>query len=169
MRNRDAPGDVSGRVEPVSVTMQQRLAILQDISKTWLELMRSLRGLNDEQIERSGTVGDWSVKQVMGHIAYWDAHLIDEIKRLEAGQESVDSTSTDWNLDHANASRAAEDARRDVSAVKVEMDSTHQKLMDLLEVTPVISREAVRDDTYEHYPEHTAAIRAWRATLEKAR
>lgn len=152
----------------MSVTLQERLSILQDISKTWLELMRSLRGLSDEQIERAGTIGDWSVKQVMGHVAFWDAHAIDEVKTLEAGQEPEDSASTDWDLDRANASRAADDAGRGISSVKVEMDSTHQKLMDLLEVTPVLSRDVVKNDTYEHYPEHTAAIRAWRDTLPKA-
>lgn len=151
----------------MSVTLQERLAILQDISKTWLELMRSMRGLSDEQIEKPGTIGDWSVKQVMGHIAFWDAHAIDEVKTLEAGQESADATADDWDLDRANAGRAADDAGREVSSVKVEMDSTHQKLMDLLEVTPVLSRDVVKNDTYEHYPEHTEAIRAWRATQEK--
>src|SRR5579875_1711887 len=121
---------LSGKVCSMSVTLQERLAILQDISKTWLELMRSLRGLSDEQIERPGTVGDWSVKQVMGHVAFWDKHLIDEVRTLEAGQAPVDATSTestDWNLDQANASRAADDAGRGISSVKAEMDSTHQK------------------------------------------
>lgn len=150
----------------MTVTLQERLKLLQDVSKSWLELMRSLRGLTDDQIEKPATIGDWSVKQVMGHIAFWDRHLIDEIRAREAGEEIPEDSDDEPH--GVNRLRATEDADRGISAVKVEMDSTHQKLMDLLETTPVISADLIRYDTYEHYPEHTAAIRAWRATLPKA-
>lgn len=152
----------------MSVTLQERLKLLQDVSKSWLELMRSLRGLTDAQIERPATIGNWSVKQVMGHIAYWDEHLIRAIRAVEDGEPITDEDEPAEVVNDRNHIRAAADAEREVSAVKAEMDSTHQKLMDLLEVTPVIAADLIRDDTYEHYPEHTAAIRAWRATQEKA-
>jgi hypothetical protein len=139
------------------VSQQERLAILQDISRDWLELMRAIRGLPDPSFSRPGVVGNWSIKDVLAHVSAWERELIEHIAAEEHGDE--------WelpNVDQFNAEQAELDADRTLDDVRDDLEETHAELMSILEETPVLSRDLVASDTYKHYAEHAAQITAWR-------
>lgn len=144
----------------MTISQQERLEILQDVSKSWLELLRALRGLSDTQMTQPGVVEQWSVKDLMAHISSWERELIGVLDRLEHGEEPGDS---DWaGIDAFNAEQTQLSAQRSLDDIRDDFEETHADLMAMLEVTPVLTRELVKGDTYEHYAEHAAQIRQWR-------
>lgn len=144
-------------VDAMPVSQQERLAILQDVSRDWLELMRAIRGLPDPAFTRPGVVENWSIKDVLAHVSAWERELIEHVAAEEHGDEYVMP-----EVDQFNAEQAALDADRTLDDVRDDLEETHAELMSILEETPVLSRDLVKNDTYLHYSDHAAHINAWR-------
>lgn len=139
----------------MAVSTQERLDILQDISKSWLELVKAIRGLNDQQIVKPATVDQWSVKDIMAHITFWESRLIHDIGLLERGEQPAESSDYE-SINQEESTRSREASLDDVRA---QFDAMHDQVMGMLEGTSHISRELVAGNTYEHYDEHLADIR----------
>ena len=131
-----------------------RIGILQDISKSWLALVKVIRPMTDEQMMIPDQVDDWSIKDIMAHIAFWEGRVIHNIGLLERGETPPETGDFEpINQQEATRSRSAS-----LDDVKAQFDGTHVQLMELLEVTPHLSRELVAGNTYEHYDEHLEDI-----------
>lgn len=138
------------------VSTQERLDILQDISKSWLDLVKAIKSLSDDEILRPATVDDWSVKDIMAHITFWEGRIIHRIGLLERGENPPDTDDFETiNQQEATKSRSAS-----LDDVRAQFDAMHDQVMNILEVTPVLSRDLVEGNTYGHYNEHLADIRA---------
>ncbi len=140
------------------ISQGERLAILQEASRGWLELVKALRGLSDAEMEQPGVVDGWSVKLLLGHISAWEREAIDAIERAEEGEEP------EWpeSVDEFNAVQAEIDAGRHVEEIRQQLEETHAEFMSLLETSPAVTRELAYPG-YDHVPEHAAQIAAWRA------
>jgi hypothetical protein len=108
-----------------------------------------------------GVIGDWSLKDLFGHLAFWDEHAVAEIERALAGLPREDNAWQEMNeTNHA--------ARRDhtLPEQRSAMHQAHAALVERLEAVAGIEAaridEAIRVDTYEHYRDHIADIRSWR-------
>ncbi len=139
----------------MTVTTQERLDILQDISKSWLELVKAIRPMTSEQMETPDRVGEWSIKDIMAHITFWESRLIHNIGILEQGGTPP---STD-DFERLNREDVTRSRKASLDDVKAQFDETHDQVMAMLENTSVLSRELVAESTYEHYDEHLADIR----------
>lgn len=148
----------------MAISSDERLAVLRDIQREWLELTRALRGLSDNDLEQATLANGWTLKVLLGHIAAWERKLIEEIAHLERGEPF-----TEPDVEAFNAEHAAADAGRRAAEIREELERTHAALMEVLERTPLLSRELVAADTYRHYPEHTEQIKDWRAQHQKRR
>ena len=154
-------------VDPMDEGMRRAVEeTLAKIDRSWTALIDGIDGVPADRMEEPGVVGEWSVKDVMGHIAYWEAQAMENIHRRAAGEPARE---VDWqaiNEREATAIRA-----RPLDAVKTELFQTHQHLLDLLRTLPPtdpITTDVcafVSGDTYEHYDEHGAEIRAWRERI----
>jgi len=140
----------------MTITQDDRLLILQDVSKAWLDLLKATRQLSDEQLLAPGTVGEWSAKDVMGHVSFWEQHLIDNIFALDAGNEP----EAIEDFEAANLEAAAEAEILTLDEIREQFIDTHEELMLLLERTSSLSRDLIGEVTYGHYTEHAADIRA---------
>ena len=108
-----------------------------------------------------GVIGEWSLKDLFGHLAFWDEHAVAEIERALAGLPREDDAWQEMNeADHA--------ARRDrtLPEQRAAMHQAHAALVERLESVAGIEAaridEAIRVDTYEHYRDHITDIRTWR-------
>lgn len=136
-------------------------ALLAHIDASWSGLMETLDGIPDDRLEEPGAVGEWSLKDVFGHIAFWDEVAAEDVEHVLAGQPN----------DH-NDYQATNDAdylrRRDRSLPEQRsaMHQAHAALVDCLDdiegLDATALDAAIKGDTYEHYDEHAADIRAWR-------
>ena len=50
----------------MALPTDERLDILQSVSSSWLELVKTIRKLSDAEIVKPGTVDEWSVKRHHG-------------------------------------------------------------------------------------------------------
>ena len=140
----------------MTITLQERLDILQEISGSWLDLLKAIRSLSDADLVRPNTIGQWSGKDVMGHITFWERHLLDGITTAEAGQnpDEIDDFET------ANLIAAKEMSSLSLDEIRARFNDTHDALMQALETTPLLTRDRVEGSTFGHYAEHAADFRA---------
>jgi hypothetical protein len=145
--SQEAPGDVH--------------ALLERIEEAWRELFAALDDIPENQMSQPGVIGDWSMKDLFGHLAFWDEHAVAEIERALAGLPREDNAWQEMNeADHA--------ARRDhtLPEQRSAMHQAHAALVERLESVAGIEAaridEAIRVDTYEHYRDHIKDIQSWR-------
>ncbi|MDP9365945.1 MAG: DinB family protein [Chloroflexota bacterium] len=137
---------------------------LARLGQSWRGLTEALEGIPEERLAEPGAVGTWSVKDVMGHVAFWDEQALLAAERHLAGQPPV--RVPDW--DGMNERQAAARADRSVAEQRAEMERAHELIVALLESRPPLDPAAVglcgclEEDTYQHYDEHARNVRAWR-------
>lgn len=134
------------------------------IDERWSGWLAALDGIPAARLDEPGACDGWSVKDLIGHVAYWDADALADIARITAGAQ--------WqpqDVDARNAAAAAANADRSGEDLRTEMERTHQTLLDALRGlapedprTRQICRE-IAEDTWRHYDEHEAHVGAWRA------
>jgi hypothetical protein len=145
--SREAPGDVK--------------ALLERIEEAWRELFAALDDIPEDRMSDPGVIGDWSLKDLFGHLAFWDEHAVAEIERALAGLPREDDAWQEMSeTDHA--------ARQDhtLPEQRSAMHQAHATLVERLEAVAGIDAaridEAIRPDTYEHYRDHIKDIQSWR-------
>ena len=136
-------------------------ALLERIEEAWRELFAALDDIAEDQMSDPGVIGEWSLKDLFGHLAFWDEHAVAEIERALAGLPREDNAWQEMNeADHA--------ARRDrtLPEQRSAMHQAHAALVERLEAVAGIEAaridEAIRVDTYEHYLDHIKDIQSWR-------
>jgi len=153
-----------------STSGSDREDLLEQMEQARSELRASYQGLPDEQMTRLGAVGEWSVKDVLSHVASWDEVLLPDLARLARGDTpalaSIDLETA--SFDSANAAIMSQ--RRDLPLDQVlrELDT------DRADVTAAVGRlpdSALAEGqfgrlliqiTAAHDREHAAGIFEWR-------
>jgi hypothetical protein len=147
-----------------------RQQLLKKLDKAWMEFKESYAGLSDARLTEPGVVGDWSVKDILAHVTWWEEEALKYLP-LIIQQGTPPRYSTQYGgIDAFNALMT--ERRQDLSLAGVlqQQQETHRRLVDYLESVPEEQftretrfRHRLRLDTYRHYPEHAKAIREWRA------
>ncbi len=152
--------DVGPMDEELRRAVEETLA---KIDRSWTQLTGVIDGVPAHRLEEAGVSGEWSVKDLIGHVAFWDGQAIESIHRRAAGEPARE---VDWQA--MNDREAAAIRTRPVENVKSQLLQTHQELRTLLQTLPPtdpITADVcafIPDNTYEHYDEHAAQIRTWR-------
>ena len=142
--------------------------LLDRLEAAWTALRDSYAGVPDARLVEPGVVDDWSVKDILAHVTTWEEEALEHLPLIIAGG-TPPRYAAQGGIDAFNA-RATEDGRRQsLAEVLRRRDDTHAQLLDFIRGQPegtfagqTRARRRLRLDTYGHYPEHTAAIRAWR-------
>jgi len=157
--------DTATRNEGGDLDANDEIAVaLARLEGSWEGLTVALDGIPAGRLGEPGAVGIWSVKDVMGHLAFWDEQALTAAERLLAGQ--APGKVVDWQA--MNEREAAARADRPAAAQRAELERAHGLIVALLRSRPSLDPAAVglcgclEEDTYQHYDEHAAEIRAWR-------
>ena len=124
----------------------------EHVDASWQALLAAVEGIPDARMAEAGAVGEWSVKDVLTHVAYWDTPA-------QNGADGAQQAEEEWQP--VNERVAAERANWSLAEVRQNLHETHQRMLAALDSQPNIDPEQVRSD-WEHYDEHAAEIRAWR-------
>jgi uncharacterized damage-inducible protein DinB len=86
--------------------------LLEDLAGSRSRLLASLTGLSDEQLARKGTVGSWSIKDVLGHVAAWEWTVAGFVPEWLATGQAPDVLDVleEYGNDAANTIEVAERA-----------------------------------------------------------
>ena len=138
--------------------------LLDRTERQWQAWVDAVEGIPDERLAEP-MVGHWSGKDLLGHVAFWEDWVIDECQRILAGKPN-----TEEDLDPINQAQVADSKHASVAAQKRYRDEAHARLMAFLATIPEDTPhfpalvKALEWETYAHYDEHTAEVRAWRET-----
>ena len=155
------------------MTKQEIVAALES---EWEALQAAITGLTEAQMTKAPVVGDWTLKDLLAHIAAWEARLVTALFKAERGV-TPDLVESGPQVDQLNAQLYREQKDRPLERVLEDMHDVHLALLNRLETFPEqaltdprkykwmggepLSR-MVAGDSFEHYREHAADIRAWR-------
>ena len=139
----------------MTISMAERIAMLQTASKAWLNLTRTLDKLTDAQLLKPHTIGTWSGKDVIAHIANWEQVAAETIEAAEAG--NPDAWPDDaWEDVIDEMDDDLLDAWRDSSLADVRqyLEDAHFTLMNLAETSRFVHPDVVIYVTENHYGQH---------------
>jgi uncharacterized protein (TIGR03083 family) len=159
------------------VTTVDKGAAKQRLEEEWQALNSLVESFSAEEMQAPGVVEDWSVKDLLGHMAFWAnkaAHDLDAINagdesaiQLAGGQEGIDA----WNARESEArkGKSLKDVKREweesYEAASRALDKTAPELLER-EVGGYSMFVRFREDTYNHYKEHAEQIRDWKRNVE---
>jgi hypothetical protein len=147
---------------------------LNEIAAAWEDLHAAYAGLDDEQFLEPGATGDWSTRDILAHIAVWDGEARNALPAIAAGRREEADDERE-GLDAFNARKTEELRGMPLDDVRELLDDSHRQLLDYLQglaphgIDPENEgafRERLAGDTWDHYPEHAASIRAFREARE---
>jgi hypothetical protein len=144
--------------------------VLNKLEQSWAEFKDSSAGLTEEQLVEPGVSGDWSVKDILAHVSWWEEEALKHLPHILQGGRPPRYSVVYGGIDAFNAQMTGLKRDLSLSEVRVQMEETHRRLLEYLHSVPEQQfttetrfRRRLRLDTYGHYPIHTRAIRAWRA------
>ena len=67
----------------------KKQSLLDTLDKAWQEFKESYRGLTEAQISQPGVIGEWSVKDIIGHVTTWEEEALKALALIIAGSASA--------------------------------------------------------------------------------
>ena len=152
-----------------------RLELVRAEDRRFEEVHDLVERLSPQQLQEPGYTDEWSVRDMLAHLACWCAEAARRLEQLRLGTYDLDregERALDRDVDRLN--REFHDACRDLSLDDVRAESAASRFRmlqewdDLAEVTR--RAEAwFRTCGPEHYDEHLPRLREWVAELTGAR
>ncbi|HEY1389589.1 MAG TPA: maleylpyruvate isomerase N-terminal domain-containing protein [Ktedonobacterales bacterium] len=118
-----------------------------------------LANFSDEELIQPGRFGEWSVKDMLAHITFWEQRLI---AYVNGATESLVQPDEDElvAIDRINAEALAANRDRPLGEVRAAFEHSYQEALELAESLSAedLADEALYNllagDTFEHYREH---------------
>ncbi|MGD8760323.1 MAG: DinB family protein [Anaerolineales bacterium] len=146
-----------------------RSQLLKKIDRAWEAFTASYAGLSDDELMQPGVTGNWSVKDIIAHVACWEEEALTNLPIILAGEKPPKYSHMYGGIDAFNAQRTEQARKLSLSEVLQRQEETHRRLIEFIQRAPEYQittetrfRRRLRLDTYRHYPEHTEAIQKWR-------
>lgn len=146
-----------------------RSQLLKRLDKAWEAFKDSYAGLSEDELMRPGVTGDWSIRDMIAHVTWWEAEALTHLPLILEGGKPPRYSVTYGGIDAFNAQRTEQNSTLSLAEVLWQQNDTHRRLVEYLLIVPEdqLSQETrfrhrLRLDTYSHYPIHAEAIRNWR-------
>ena len=150
--------------------------VIAHLEREWEALQAAIGGLDDQQMTDMPVVGEWTVKDLLAHIAVWASRLVTALFKAERGFVP-DLVESGAQVDRLNAQFYREQKDRPLERILEDLHDVHLALLNRLETFPEASlvdpkkykwmkgeplSRMVAGDSFEHYREHAVDIRVWR-------
>ena len=156
------------------MTKQELLSRLED-ERARLEDVT--RALTPDQMTSAGAVGDWSVKDVLAHLAMWTSRCVTVVFQAEQGQQPEDVGAMLDDFEALNAEDYQLQKDRSLEQVLSDFRGTHRQLLRRLNAWAEADLankkrfaylrgqslgEFINSEVADHDAEHRQQIEAWR-------
>ena len=149
----------------MSATKKTELAAAED--RGWTELSSLIEGLSPGQMQEMGYYPEWSVKDLLGHVAAWLAEAGVRLERIRMGTYRPDP----YDVEAMNVSFFEANKDLPLTVVRAECWSSRNRMLEewdlLSEVTPPAEEWFVGSGA-EHYEEHVPRMGEWAKELGAA-
>ena len=143
--------------------------VLERLDAAWMDFEESHAGLSESQMVLPGVTTQWSVRDVIAHVSWWEEEALKHLPHIREGRRPPRYSVTYGGIDAFNALMTEKWRNLSVAEVLRDHASIHRRLREYVHRMPdeLFARETrfrrrLRLDTYGHYPKHAKAIRAWR-------
>jgi len=145
--------------------------LLAELESEHDAFVRTLDSVDLELVTAPGVVEDWSVRDLVVHVAFWAEHATEALSMAAAGRGgefAYDTAQTD-----AMNARLLTESRQTTPAAALDreelafdallsaLSALDPSLLDLRLGNGDTVAEVIAYDGHEHYREHTAHLRAW--------
>lgn len=153
-----------------------RLAgILRTERSQWNALLSQV---GPDRMEIPGVEGEWSVKELVAHLTWYEQAIVEGAQQALTTGTFTRRRPVGMGMDELNAQIAAESRARSASDVLAEADEVFRHLLALIESCPqdvlndprrlglpedMVPWMGVANNSYAHYRQHEASLRAWLA------
>jgi hypothetical protein len=159
-----------------------KTALLESMQAARLRWDRILEEVDQNRMTLPVLHGGWSVKDTVGHVAYYERWLLDWLEAAVRGQVTYASLRDSLDVDARNALIWGENKDRPLAEILSESKYVFERLFRLVKVLPESDLvvpfaydryvipfwgeslplwKCIAGDSFEHYCEHTANIRHW--------
>ncbi|HEY4644533.1 MAG TPA: DinB family protein [Bacteroidota bacterium] len=136
---------------------------LDAVHHEWDTLSGALRKVHPHLVPVPKFLGEWSIKDMIGHITSWEEECLERIEQMRTKQ-AVRGLSDDavhrWNREHVEAKRF-----RSVEQIMDDFDTVHKRLLKELESIAegeLVFKDGIEEwlieSTSAHYSEHRAVL-----------
>ncbi|MGH7624155.1 MAG: DinB family protein [Gemmatimonadaceae bacterium] len=143
--------------------------ILRKLEAAWRAFEDSYAGLTGAQLRTPGVTGQWSVRDIIAHVTWWEEEALKYLPRVRQGERTPRYSVLYGGINAFNAIMTEQRRGLSLADVLRQHDDVHTKLIRYVRRSPeeLFAREnpfrhRLRADTYGHYPIHARAIRTWR-------
>ena len=140
--------------------MDRRTELIREEDRGWAELHALIDRLSEGDLLRPGYTRDWTVKDMLGHLACWWAEAASQLERTRVG--TYEPRKVDVDRLNAQFYEAMKDI--DPHTVLAELHASRNKALEELgrlpELTPP-AEEWFTESGARHYDEHLPELRAF--------
>jgi uncharacterized protein (TIGR03083 family) len=143
--------------------------LITTLNAAWDEFRDAYAGLSDDELLEPGVTGEWSVRDLIAHITWWEEESLKHLPLILDGGRPERYSVRYGGIDAFNAVMTRQRQDLCLEDVRREFEDTHRRLVMYIRSVPpeafvgdTRARRRLRLDTYGHYPIHTQDIRAWR-------
>jgi uncharacterized damage-inducible protein DinB len=105
-------------------------ALIEELSRRRQTLLEAVAGLSDEQLDRAGVVGEWSIENILAHLADQDDVLARVTpERLRTGEKPAEVLEMNADADAYNARRIAASAALSPRGHLAELAEARERLV----------------------------------------
>ncbi len=136
--------------------------LLQREDQAWSAFVDAFAAVPDDRRDDEGVVPGWSTKDLVWHCGYWAGYVGDALERIGRGE-----TLEDQNWDAMNDAVIVEGRGMAWDEVIVQSEHNRERARAALRALPTVTDAALEEftgETFEHYEEHAAEIRAYIAS-----
>jgi hypothetical protein len=136
--------------------------LIREEDQAWAELREVVEGLPADAALEDGYQPDWSVKDLLAHLACWMAEAAQALQQMRLGTyRTVELDEDEMNARFYEACRDL-----DLHDVWAQLHSARGRMLEELDLLPEdrLDKHAVswfRDNGAEHYREHLPRLREW--------
>ncbi len=143
--------------------------VIDKLEKSWADFHQSYAGLTAEELVRPGVMGEWSVKDLLAHVSWWEEEILKHLPEVLQGIRPQRYSVLYGGIDAFNALMTEKWQALSLAETLKRVNATHAALIAYLQTVSEELftsnsrfRRRLRLDTYGHYPIHAQAIRTWR-------
>lgn len=160
----------------------EKATLLKTLTETRAAWEALLAQIDEEQMQKPGAAGKWSVKDVIAHVAWCESEIVQVLRT------HVQASSDFWNLSEDEGNEITYQHNKDRPFHDI-VTEERQAYTDLLEVVQQLGDEELNDphcfknmpkacrpwqliagNSFKHYEEHMPSLREWLAkTKEETR
>ena len=156
------------------LTTAQLLEVMRTARSNWEALLAEV---GEARLTEPGVEGDWSLKDISAHITYFETWAADNVMAFRRGEPRPQSEYKGLEVNEENARLYERMRAKPLTQVLQESQASFQRSIEAVQglrdedlYDPGFTRvpdadwtvfDLVEGDTFEHYHDHSASVRAW--------